>query len=237
MSKNQIIKNTKNFDIKKSADYVKAQYVGLKRKTIEIVKHLHWAKEFYNNPGFRADLVPNGTRLKTFDDYINYIGIAKRTIYNWLERYEPKKQKLLTVDEFKEEKKVARILQKDRILKYKKTGNKPKGWTRADDYQFKKHYDDEKRTERVDDFFQEKANNKAAKKIQDKILDDAVKKAVDIESKKEEMFKNFETDGSLSGVFNVINDYLLRLDNDSRRIEACQNVIKFCRNKAVDYQK
>ena len=46
-----------------------------------ISKTLTWAKNFYNNSGFRTDLVPNSTRLNTFESYIGYIGISKRTVY------------------------------------------------------------------------------------------------------------------------------------------------------------
>ena len=41
-----------------------------------------------SNSGYRRDLVPNVTRL-TFENYCDEIGISKRTVYNWLERFIP----------------------------------------------------------------------------------------------------------------------------------------------------
>lgn len=86
----------------------------LKRNTLEIVRQLHMAREQLWNHGFRRDIsagqtnelenfVPNGTKLNTFEDYINDIGLPKRTAYNWLKLYLPDEDRMLTSEELRKQ--------------------------------------------------------------------------------------------------------------------------------------
>lgn len=73
--------------------------------------------------------------------------------------------------------------------------------------------------------------------------DDFLKKAADIfleHSEKRSTFKDkirLSDDGKADPFVDAIMDYLSELKNDTRRIEACNNIIKVCRNISVKLQK
>lgn len=82
--------------------------VKMHRKiSLDIVRELNAAKEALAQPGARTDkklynLLPNGTRLETFETYLDDIGLAKRTAYRYLSDYLPDQDRLMTEDEKEE---------------------------------------------------------------------------------------------------------------------------------------
>ncbi len=133
----------------KSVTKMQPKITAWKGLTIEIVQELAIAQQALSTSGRRIDLenanlVPNGTRLeneeeieilspRTWEEYLNDIGIARRTAYNWLERYVPEEQRLLEAEELKQlklEKKEALYKHHLKLAKqFEKHGApKPEGW-------------------------------------------------------------------------------------------------------------
>lgn len=85
----------KNWSYDDSVKRLRPMIYKLKNLTIEIYYELWVAREILSNPGARTDLVENATRLETWSDYCNDIGIDRSTIHRWLEKYDPKSNKLI----------------------------------------------------------------------------------------------------------------------------------------------
>lgn len=77
--------------------------------TLDLVRELYSAQQVLSNPGFRVDLADGtlcqaGTKSgpKTFKDFLEDIGIPRRTAYNWLALYLPEEDRLMSTEEFKQ---------------------------------------------------------------------------------------------------------------------------------------
>ena len=141
--------------------------------------------------------------------------------------------------------------QRDRTLiaEYRKTGVKPAGWDRSLDYRIKR--DDEAQKSQVDRIEQERIarENRAKdrKKSQTEathhtVFSEALKTATETiigkMEKREEWKERIRlSDNGKEPFMDAIIDYLEGLESDSRRIEACNNIIKICRNIAVELQR
>lgn len=122
---------------------------SFKKVSLDLVKELYSAREALSNSGYRSDLddnlVPNGTRLLTFEDFLEDIGIARRTAYNWLALYVPEEERLLTTEEMKE-----RIEERYLELKAELTAHigdpawRPEGWIKAFESRYQKELHDRK---------------------------------------------------------------------------------------------
>lgn len=86
--------------------------------------------------------VPNGTSYEqecniSFSTYLDAIGLPRRTAYNWLERFVPEENRLLSPEELKAAKQQRAIddweAQQKRLGQFRDTGEKPTGWSAADD--------------------------------------------------------------------------------------------------------
>ena len=138
----------------------------------------------------------------------------------------------------------------DRVRHYLKTGEKLDGWRRGTD---DKLVDEERaRDERIE---AQKAKMKQAEaeraereskrqeerdswaKSED-ILQQAAAKHIQEASKRREFKQRIKVSqsGESDAFIDALMDYLQELDDDNRRIEACQNIIKVCRNIAADLQ-
>ena len=89
-------------DLEASANKAKNLIDNWKGQTLQIVEEVYNARECYSSAGFRSDLVPDGNRLDTFKDYLDYIGLAKSTAYRLLDRYIPEEKRLMDLLEYKE---------------------------------------------------------------------------------------------------------------------------------------
>lgn len=137
------------------------------------------------------------------------------------------------------------------ISEYRKTGKKPDGWTRDLDYRIKKDAEAEKRQkERVEKEFKEREKRaeeyKKTTTQTDELLTglgDALREAaVTLGAKHQERQTwkekiRLSADGKESAFMDAIIDYMETLENDNRRIEACNNIIKICRNISVELQR
>lgn len=135
------------------------------------------------------------------------------------------------------------------IAEYRRTGTKPAGWDRSLDYRIKK--DEEafaKQQERIDKAKEEREERAKSYKLHSQaeergFMSDALKIATETIIAKHEERQSWKekirlSDGGKEDAFmDAIIDYLDTLPDDNRRIEACNNIIKICRNIAVELQQ
>lgn len=134
------------------------------------------------------------------------------------------------------------------IAEYRRTGTKSAEWDRALDYRLKK---DEaaaaKQRERVEREFRDREERvkqyKRAEGEKPALFSDALKVATETIIAQHEERQSWKekirlSDGGKEDAFmDAIIDYLETLPDDNRRIEACSNIIKICRNISVELQK
>lgn len=255
-----------SFNPQESAESLKIKISNYSRLTVEIVEELHRARDFYSNRGHRSDLLTNDSKLNSFNSYLNYIGLYERKAYRWLERYIPEEHKLLTYEEFSEKKADearAKLSEEERnraiIAEYRKTGKKVAGWTpyhekivqrdaeeeakrqqRISELKIKQNEESKKRQETY-----EKFNSTSTTKADDLLngIGDALRAAASTlgaKHKERQTWKEkirLSADGKENAFMDAIIDYMETLENDTRRIEACNNIIKICRNISVELQR
>jgi len=190
---------------------------------------------------------------KTWSSYCQDIGLDRSTAHRWLEHYEPQEQRLLTDDEYQlkqEEKRRAEMSIRDannsRVNQAIKTGAIPRGWNdecqklydekikenRLRDERIKKMQDDMKRESEQRN---EKANERYSRKEE---IDELIKNITTSVSKRAEFKERIRIshEGQNDQFIDALMDYLNELADDSRRIEACYNIIKVCKGIANDLQ-
>jgi hypothetical protein len=139
------------------------------------------------------------------------------------------------------------------IAEYRKTGKKPDGWDRSLDYRIQKDKEAEiKQEERIKKELRErqqrateyKEHQESIKqKSSDNNLADAFQSVasafVEKSNKRNEWKEKIRlSDGGKEDSFmDAIIDYMETLPDDNRRIEACNNIIKICRNISVELQR
>lgn len=133
------------------------------------------------------------------------------------------------------------------VFEYKKTGKKPDGWERRHDYLYKKMLDDGEYEKRKQAVFEEKRRKReqedeeirqaSAKKQaeRDEYFENlrrqteqiAEQSSADEELKKKLRLSRREENLSQEIMFDTITDYLESFSNDSGKLEAVNNLIKF----------
>ena len=124
-----------------------------------------------------------------------------------------------------------------RVQEYKKTGVKPEGWRKnTDDKLLQEDKDRDERIKnnkkRMDDEWGEKSKG-------DQVFDSLLNGVIEKEKKrltfKERIRLSF--DGKKDPFIDALIDYMDELDDDNRRIEACNNIIKVTKNIAKELQR
>ena len=139
------------------------------------------------------------------------------------------------------------------IAEFRKTGVKPTGWTAKHDKAVKdtddhmariKEQREKEEADREQRAKEYKEKEEAPFKYKmDSAFDDALKIAADSFLAKSKERNNWKekirlSDGGKDDAFmDAIIDYMETLENDNRRIEACNNIIKICRNLSVELQR
>ena len=130
---------------------------------------------------------------------------------------------------------------KQTIIKQRvETGVKPKEWDRSLDYEYNKRQEYGGFAKRADDMFEEKQEKTDYKEYNQ--ATDTLNKAADLLLEQSQTRNNFKErirvsdTGKEDAFVDAIMDYLEELQNDNRRIEACYNIIKICKNIAIDIQ-
>ena len=175
-----------------------------------------------------------------------------KTAYNYLNLFNYKNkivrvtnlQEAYTQIEFieKKEKYETELKKKDKMTQRKKTGEKPEGWERADDYAWEKFIKEEKaRDERIENAKKMAKENSDAKKNKQSDTDNLIndtKKLVDEALKYEDEKKRIidSTSGNEDIIYRI-DGVLDKLSDDNVKLEFCNTLIKYLRSKAVKYQQ
>lgn len=148
-----------NWDYDQSVKETAKKVAQHRRLSLEIVREVFIANEWFKLdknqnliPGYihRAESfdVPFGTSKEnnefeskkaeiSFSTYLDEIGLPRRTAYNWLERFVPEENRLLSPEELKAAKQQKALddweAQQKRLDQFRDMGEKPVGWSAADD--------------------------------------------------------------------------------------------------------
>jgi hypothetical protein len=213
--------------------------------------------------GLLADAanVPTGTFAEgTFDEWLEAnIAFPKRTAYRYISLYNHKNQ-IASAESLREAYKQIEDLEAQkkrtetqkaysRVAAFLKTGVKPEGWRRGTDDKLvklvKEEMDRDARIEAVKrealSRGQEKREKEQARdqqKVETETLFNFLDGHIDSERKRTEFKEKIRLSaGGMKDPFqDAVLDYLEGLENDSRRIEACYNIIKVCKRIAVELQ-
>jgi hypothetical protein len=142
--------------------------------------------------------------------------------------------------EEEKEKKLIELEQTSKINQRLKTGIKPEGWERADDYAWNKRLkEEEERDERINKHKEEMQKESEKKKNEQKDYEELfsrVNNVLEEENKKAEKMQKLRISGG-NDIISFIDEYLKTLPDKNRKIETCNNIIKYCRNISVELQK
>jgi hypothetical protein len=204
----------------------------------ESLNHGEFLPWIEKNIPFSSDTTNRYIKLYNYQNKI-------RTVRNLQEAY----KQIETFEKQEKESEQQKALR--RIQEYKKTGVKPDGWRRGtDDKLYQDDIDYQKRmAERQSQFKNRQEQEEERRSERDKFFEsakigtDLLNEAAEMFIQKESKRKTFKEkiklsqDGEKEPFIDAIMDYLDELENDNRRIEACQNIIKVCKRIAVDLQK
>ena len=218
--------------------------VSLKKSTLtdEICRELYEAREqLAMRGGDRRSIdfnVQNGT-MKGWREYLQEVGLAKSTVHNWLEHYEPSEQRLLTDEEYqrKEQEKRRKQMEheqaiKDRVAERLRTNAMPNDWDDESEKVYQERLAQEKKDRewreriRLESRERERKTSKTQETIEE--FEHLLSEFTEQTDKRKEMSKKMRLTGdNADSAFNqMLIEYLESLDSDSQRLEACYNGIK-----------
>jgi hypothetical protein len=248
-----------NFIPEKSAEILKEKLLFRNKLSLEIVIELHKAREYYSNQGFRSDLTSksNISKLNTFSQYCDFIGLYRQKANNWLERYIPEQNKLLTFEELQQKKQLEFESKKSEAQKKQEQRIKQ---LREDEKEFYYNYkigidinyDDSDKNYRWGQYkkskeYMEKEKEKIKEKNEDakdnyyqniineaqNYLNNSVNDLKDRDNIKNKIGMSINDD---SKFIDALDDYLQSLKNNNIRLNALHNIIKYCKAKVNEYQ-
>jgi vacuolar-type H+-ATPase subunit I/STV1 len=133
------------------------------------------------------------------------------------------------------------------IAEYRRTGKKPDGWDRSLDYIIQRDKEAEERQEqyrkeqeeRREEIKAEREQSRQANNIFTEALHTATNQLFEKQAEKEAWQKKIRLseNGKDDSFLDAIEAYLLTMDDDNRRVEACYNIIKICKNIANELQR
>lgn len=140
--------------------------------------------------------------------------------------------------------------QTERIQIYKTTGLRPGDWDKAtDEYRLKKEKEDAEYEERKRKMFEERKKkiDEQSKKHDERLEDDkketdeilsGLQDMMNANEEKEKLLSKMRLtgDNAKEPIYEALLQYLMGL-NESTRLEACHNIIKFCKGIATECQK
>lgn len=208
---------------------------GLLIEQREFIGHGGFVNWIDSNFDMGIDSAYRFIKLHSYSDKITKIGNLQ-SAYEQIETLEAQEKQT------KEER--ARTL----IAEYRRTGIKPDGWTRDLDYRVKKDAEaEEDRKQRTEAAFNKREERSQAYKNRFSGLQTPMSDVFQVAAngliekfEKQETWKEkirLSDSGKEDAFMDAIIEYLDTLENDTRRIEACNNIIKICRNVAVELQK
>jgi hypothetical protein len=255
--------NMQVWDYEQSIARVKPMVINWRNLTVELVEELYKARSELSSQGRRSDIMTNVT--KSWNEYLNEVGLEYRTVHRWLERYEPEERRLMEPEEVEQRKQIEtrakqqkHIAIRQRINTAINTGTKPLDW----DDETEKEYIRElrnraDRTMRIEESRRKIEEDRIRKQkeqekikydeemkikfdeVQDELLRRATNELLEKHRKRETLKDRFRLSqqGNTDVFIDALMDYLDELPDDNRRIEACNNIIKVCRNISVELQR
>lgn len=243
---------TTGWDYQASVEKVRPMVMKWRNLTIEIVAELYRAREELSKPGARTDLVTNGTR--SWQGYLNDVGLNRMTVHRWLERYEPTERRIMEPEEVEERKRIAEraaqeagVARRKRVYEAITTGKKPADWDDATEREYQHELRErEAREERIaeakrkaEEEHRAREERRTRQREDMDLLGEAAERLAEQTAQRQEFKQRIRLSqsGESDAFIDALMDYLDELEDDNRRIEACQNIIKVCRNVAVQLQQ
>jgi len=192
-----------------------------------------------------------------FNSWLKSLPFAENTARNYIQLFNYR-HKTSTIEDLStaykkvseieyQEKQTVEQRKRSMIAEYRRTGIKPDGWDRSLDYIIKKDEDEQKlyeerKRKHLENVAKQKEAQGQQKQAEDLFSDVLSKAANEMigNMKKRSEWKDkikVSNNGKEDSFVDAIMDYLDTLEDDNRRIEACYNIIKVCKNIAVDLQK
>jgi len=202
----------------------------------------------------QKEFIGHGNFLSWLEDNLE-ISHMNATRYMKLSNYKDKCNNMLSLQEAynqietieRQEKQTAEERKRSIIAEFRKTGKKPDGWDRSFDYIIQKDKENEIRQAELKKQFEEQRQNNINQRHQEKLADDLFSKSLDsavnnlfekTNERKQWQDKIRISDSGKEDSFNqAIMDYMETLPDDNRRIEACYNIIKICKNISIELQR
>lgn len=146
-----------------------------------------------------------------------------------------------------QEKQSAEERKRAMIAEFRKTGIKPDGWDRSLDYIIQKDKEQLERQKQIREQEEISRNNRVKEREQkqhaENLFSSALEQATNEIFEKHAERKTWQEkirlseNGKEDSFMSAIVDYLATLYDDNRRIEACYNIIKICKNIAIELQR
>ena len=146
-----------------------------------------------------------------------------------------------------QEKQSAEERKRSMIAEFRKTGIKPDGWDRSLDYIIQKDKEQLERQKQIREQEEISRNNRVKEREQkqhaENLFSSALEQATNEIFEKHAERKTWQEkirlseNGKEDSFMSAIVDYLATLYDDNRRIEACYNIIKICKNIAIELQR
>ena len=147
--------------------------------------------------------------------------------------------KLIESEESKK-KQLEQASQRERLQYRTEHKEKPDTWQRSDDYAWQKLQQEKKeRDERISNYkdkMKEESERRERLKADDEANFEQLSSFFSNEQAKQDNLKNIRISNQNGAILDFLADYLDKLDTDSKRIEECHNIIKFCKDKSRTLQ-
>ena len=147
--------------------------------------------------------------------------------------------KLIESEESKK-KQLEQANQRERLQYRTEHKEKPDTWQRSDDYAWQKlQQENKERDERISDYkdkMKEESARRERLKAEDEVDFEQLKGFLSNEQTKQDKLKNIRISNQNGAILDFLANYLDNLDTDSKRIEECHNIIKFCKDKSRTLQ-
>lgn len=205
---------------------------GLLIQVKEQLQHGEFGEWINQNCNFTDRTARNYIQIFKYKNKMETISDLQEA-YKQIEYYEQQEKKKITEEREK------------KMSEYKKTGIKPDNWTRSDDYNYKKYYDDKERDKRIAEFKQKKEQERIEREKQNRADDERIKEnetiieqlTKNINEQKEFVNRINEGNKYQDTFFSIIHNYINELKTDSEKLEALNNIIKYCKELAIKYQQ
>lgn len=167
MKGKEIVPATRPWKYEESVEVAKSLVGTAFKCTLDLVRELYAAREALSQSGYRSDIPQKDIsknsnnlvqfaqgytkpiQLHTFQNYLNDIGLSRRTAYYWLSLYSPREDKLYSPEELKQ--KVLALFQEVRERRKDEYAWEPDGWTPALEAKYRRWLEQTELGEKVTD--------------------------------------------------------------------------------------